>query len=438
MFSSTTPRRRFLKQATAGLLILPSGMLFGANTPNNRLNLALIGAGGRATQHFGALAGQNVVALCDIDENHLAEAAKRFPGARIFTDWRRCLEMEGIDAILCSTTDHTHAHIAIAAMRRGLHVYCEKPLAVSVEEARAVRKVYLECRDKVATQVGTQLHANNNFRKVRELVRAGAVGELKSVHAWGSRRIPKPGYFPAGESPPAHLHYDLWLGPAPFHPYHPGYFNAPTPGSNCLNWNMFWDFGAGQVGDMGSHTMDLAWNALDAGAPVEARAEGDPLHPEVTPVKLHSTFVLPANDWRPSIELHWHQGGAMPAAPTDSAFAGIDHGAMFVGTTGSLVAGFGSHAIIPAGTPAGERVPRQAEKGGYNFHGEWFEACKGNKQTSCNFDYAGQMIETMLLGLAAYRAGGKIRYDPASGSTGDPAADRFLRKPYREGWALPA
>lgn len=430
-------RRQFLKQATAGLLILPSGMLFGQNSPAKRLNIALIGAGGRATAHFGHLSGENIVAICDVDENHLAAAAKQFPGAERFTDWRRCLEVKGLDAIVCATTDHTHAHVAIQAMLRGLHVYCEKPLAITVEEARAVRKTYLEHRGKVATQVGTQLHANNNFQKVRELVRQGAVGELQSVDAWGDRRIPKPGYLPAQGSPPKHLHYDLWLGPSQFHPYHPGYFEATVPGANCLNWNMYNDFGAGQVGDMGSHTMDFAWNALDALPPVEISAEGDPVNPEVTPVKLQSRFTIPANDWRPQIKLSWHQGGAMPEAPTDTALQGISHGAMFTGTKGFLVADFGSHVVIPKDTPAATRVTRTGVKGNSDFHGEWLAACKGDCKTSCNFDYAGLMIETMLLGLVAHRAGGTIRYDAKAGTTGDAAADAFLRKSYREGWALP-
>ncbi|MCB1132283.1 MAG: Gfo/Idh/MocA family oxidoreductase, partial [Verrucomicrobiae bacterium] len=350
--STTMRRRSFLKQSAAGLLILPSGIASGQASPNNKLNLALIGVGGRGMAHFDSVSGENIVALCDVNERNLAAAAKKFPGAKTYHDWRRCLEHEGLDGIVCATTDHTHAPIAIWAMRRGLHVYCEKPLAITVEEARSVRATFLEQRGKLATQVGTQLHGNENFRKVRELIREGVVGELKSVDVWGNREIPKPGYLPAAGEPPEFLHYDLWLGPAPAHPYNPGYFgdfdSAQVPGSNCLNWNMYWDFGAGQVGDMGSHTMDLAWNALDAALPTRISADGEPFHPDVTPVRLRTTFAIPANDWRDEIELRWHQGGAMPEPPTDTALRGIGHGSMYHGKKGTLVCDPGSHVFIPA------------------------------------------------------------------------------------------
>lgn len=432
-------RRHFLKRsaAGAGLLILPSGIVSGQNSPNNKLNIAMIGAGGRATAHFGAVSGENVVALCDIDENHLAQAAKRFTGAKTYVDWRKALEHPGLDAIVCATTDHTHAHVATWAMKRGLHVYCEKPLANSVEEARMVRATYLANKGKLATQMGTQRHANNNFKEVRKLIRDGAIGELKEVCAWGNRQLPRPGYLPAGGDPPKHLHYDLWIGPSPFHPYNPGYFDAGAPGSNCLNWNMYWDFGSGQVGDMGAHTMDLAWNALDAELPVAAVAEGDPFNPDVSPVKLAAHFKIPANDWRPEIKLSWYQGGALPEAPTDQALRGVGHGAMFTGSKGVLVADFGSHVIIPPGTPRDARLSRQGVKGGFDFQGEWLAACKGGPEPSCNFDYAGKMIEMMMLGLVAYRAGKKLDYDGKAGRvTNSPEGDALLRRKYREGWPL--
>ncbi len=432
-------RRQFLKQSAAGfgLLILPSGVLFGKKSPNEKLNIALIGAGGRATQHYGAFSRENIVALCDVDENAMAEASKHFPGAKLHTDWRKCLEQKDIEAVVCCTTDHTHAHVANWAMLRGLHVYCEKPLANSVEEARVVRATYLANKGKLATQVGTQRHAGNNFAEVRKLIREGVIGELKEVAAWGDRQLPKPGYLPADGVPPKHLNYDLWLGPSPLHPYNPGYFATKGPGTNCLNWNMYWDFGSGQVGDMGSHTMDLAWNAIDATQPTAAMAEGEPLNPDVSPVRLATHFKIPANDWRKEIKLSWYQGGAMPKPPTDQAFRGVGHGAMFTGSKGVLVADFGSHVIIPNGTPADARLSRTGVKGGFDFQGQWISACKGGPETSCNFDYAGRMIEMMLLGLVAYRVGATVQYDPAAGKiTNNPAADALIRRAYREGWTL--
>ena len=317
MGTKLVERREFLKTTAAtgmGLLILPSGSLLGAGAPSNKLNVAIIGTWGRALAHFDEISSENIVALCDVDENHLASAAKRFPKAKTYVDWRKCLEQKDIDAVLCCTTDHTHAFIANWAMNRGLHVYCEKPLANTVEEARVVRATYLKNKHKLATQNGTQRHSMENFNRVRELIKDGAVGQLSHVYAWGNRQLYKDGYPPAKGSVPDHLHYDLWIGPSSYHPYNPEYFSG-DPGANCLNWNMYWDFGTGQVGDMGSHTMDLAWDALDADLPTSAVAEGDEFNPEVSPVKLEATFEIPANDWRSAIGVTWCQGGAMPKSP---------------------------------------------------------------------------------------------------------------------------
>jgi predicted dehydrogenase len=326
-------------------------------------------------------------------------------------------------------------------MNRGLHVYCEKPLGNSVEEARVVRATYLKNRDKLATQVGTQRHAIVNFNRVRELVKDGAIGELRSACAWGNRQIRRPGYLPAEGQPPEHLHYDLWIGPSPFHPYNPGYFSG-GPGANCLNWNMYWDFGSGQIGDMGSHTMDLAWNAIDAGRPTSAEAKGDAFNPEVTPVEFQAHFEHPANDWRPAIRVSWYQGGAMPKSPRSYVDLNrIGHGAMFEGTRGHLVADFGSRIIIPSGdSDMTQYKPRDREElipplG--NFQKEWIDACKGDRRTSCDFDYGGTLIEQMLLGLVAYRVGKKLDYDGDAGRvTNSAEGDELLARKYRPGWPL--
>ena len=439
-------RRHFLTSTAAagtGLLILRSGTLQGQNAPNNRLNIALIGAHGRATAHFGAVKGENVVALCDVDENHLALAAKEFPDAKHYVDWRKCLdEQKDLDAVVCATTDHTHAFVATWAMNRGLHVYCEKPLGNTVEEARVVRATYLKNKDKLATQVGTQRHSNENFNRVRELVKDGAIGELKSACAWGNRQLRRPGYLAAEGEPPDHLHYDLWIGPSPFHPYNPGYFGG-NPGANCLNWNMYWDFGTGQVGDMGSHTMDLAWNAIDADLPTSAEATGEEFNPEVSPVELAATFEHPANDWRPAITVSWYQGGAMPESPRPYVDLNkTGHGAMFEGSKGWLVADFGSRVIVPRDNAANMTyyTPRPEDAlipplGG--FQQEWVDACKGDLKTSCDFDYGGTLIEQMLLGLVAYRVGEKIDYDGAAGRvTNNAEADGLLSRECRPGWTL--
>ena len=437
-------RRQFLKSlaVTGTGLLLPRTPIFGAEAPGNKLNIALLGTWGRGEAHFGAISSENVVALCDVNEEHLAFGAKKFPGAKTYVDWRKCIEQKDVQAVVCCTADHTHAFVANWAMNRGLHVYCEKPLANSVEEARVVRATYLKHKARLATQCGTQRHAIENFNRVRELVRDGAIGELQEVSAWGNRKLPKPGYLPAAGEPPSTFHWDLWLGPSPAHPWNPDYFSGKS-GMNCLQWNMFWDFGSGQVGDMGSHTMDLAWNAIDATLPTSAEGKGDPFNPEVTPVALTMRWEHPANDWRPPIKVSWYQGGDMPEPPAPSVdLKKIGHGAMFEGTKGTVVSDFNSRLIVPArdGADLTYYKPRTKDQlipplG--DFQKQWINACKGSLKTSCDFEYSANLIEQMLLGLVAYRVGKKISYDGKAGRvTDNPEANALLSRTYRKGWPL--
>jgi predicted dehydrogenase len=437
-------RRNFLKSlGVAGTgLLLPRNPIFGADAPSNKLNIALIGTWGRGKAHFKAIGGENVVALCDVNEEHLASAAKQFSKAKTYVDWRKMLDQKDIQAVVCCSADHTHAFVANWAMNRGLHVYMEKPLANSVEEARVVRATYLKNKKKLATQVGTQRHAIENFNRVRELVLDGAIGELTDVSAWGNRQLPKPGYLPAEGQPPEHFHFDLWLGPSPDHPYNPDYFSGAA-GANCLQWNMYWDFGSGQVGDMGSHTMDLAWNAIDAKLPTTAEAKGDPYNPDVTPVGLTMTFENPANDWRGPIKVSWYQGGHMPESPSPAVdLKKISHGAMFEGTKGTLVADFNNRMLLPFKDSADLTYYKPRTKKTLipplgDFQQQWIKACKGSLKTSCDFEYSSYLIEEMLLGLVAYRVGKKINYDGEAGRvTNSPEANELLRRTYRKGWTL--
>jgi predicted dehydrogenase len=327
-------------------------------------------------------------------------------------------------------------------MNRNLHVFCEKAQGITVEEVRLVRDHYLKKKDKLATQLGIQRHAFPNFNRIRELIHDGAIGQLEEACAWGNRQLRKPGYLPAQGEPPSTLHYDLWLGPSPHHPYNPDYFSA-GPGMNCLQWNMYWDFGTGQVGDMGSHTMDLVWNVIDATYPVSAEAKGDPYNPEVTPVELVAHFQHPANSWRPAIKVSWYQGGAMPESPSKWLdLTKIDHGAMFTGSQGYLVCDFQRRLLIPLGNRADMTYykPRPADKilpQMDGFQQEWIDACKGNPKTTCNFDYGGLMTEQLLLALVAYRAGEKLEYDGATGKvTNNAQANEYLKRTYRSGWTL--
>ncbi|MFN0172877.1 MAG: Gfo/Idh/MocA family protein [Bryobacteraceae bacterium] len=444
-------RRQFLHTAAAGAGSLIPGPLRAQNTPGNKLNIALIGVWGRGLAHYEAILPENVVALCDVNENRLREAGQKWPQAKTYVDWRKCLDQKDIEAVIICTTDHTHAFIANWALNRGHHVYCEKPLGITVEEVRTVRANYVKRRNKVATQHGTQRHAIPNFNRVRELILDGAVGDLKSVAVWGNRQLRRPGYLPVEGTPPSHLNYDLWIGPSEYHPYNPGYFSG-SAGANCLQWNMYWDFGVGQIGDMGAHTMDLAWNAIDAGLPVAAQADmrlSEKFNPDVTPVELEATFDHPANAWRPAIRVTWYQGGVMPESPKPSIdLKKIGHGVMFEGSRGWLIADFNSRMLIPSDKEgdlsyykrrgSADLLPNMggaSAKGSSVFQREWIDACKGSLKTSCDFVYGGDLIEQMLLGLVAYRAGKRIEYDPAAGRvTNAPEANAFLRRKYRPGW----
>lgn len=254
--TSSSARRQFLMStsaATAGMPLYSTGALAASQSSNDKLNIAVIGVGGRGRGSLTGVKSENIVALCDVNAKELAKAAQQFPRAKTYSDWRKCLEQKGIDAVVCSTTDHTHAMVNVWAMSRGLHVYCEKPLANSVHEARAVREVYLQNKGKLATQMGTQIHASDNYRRVVELVRDGAIGTINSVHVWVGRPRTARNYYPATTPIPSHIDWDLWIGPSPFHDYNQGYLG------NCLSWNSFWDFGTGQLGDMASHLIDLPY-----------------------------------------------------------------------------------------------------------------------------------------------------------------------------------
>ena len=346
-------RRDFLKSAAApaaGLTILRSGVLRGQTAPSNKLNIALIGVWGRGTAHYNAIHNENVVALCDINDLRTKEAVALFPKAKTYWDWRQCLDQKDVEAVIICTADHHHAFIANWAMNRGQHVYCEKPLGITVEEVRTVRANYLRQKGKLATQHGTQRHAYPNFERVRELILDGAIGDLHTIHGWDSRKLPRPGYPVAEGMPPSGLHYEQWIGPSPYHPYSPQYFGG-TSGLNCLFWNMYRDFGVGQMGDMGAHTMDLLWNSIDAGAPTAIEVDqevSDKFDPNITPVRLKVNFEHPANSWRGAVNVVWYQGGLKPNPPKNYIdVSKIGNGAIFEGTKGSILCDFTSRLLIP-------------------------------------------------------------------------------------------
>ena len=432
-------RRRFLKNsaaAGAGLVILKSGLLKAGASPSEKLNIAVVGVRGRGGANLNGVKGENIVALCDVNAENLAVAAKGFPNAKTYEDWRKCLEQKDIDAVVCSTTDHTHAFVNVWAMNRGKHVYCEKPLANSVHEAHVVRQTYLKNRNKLATQMGTQIHASDNYRRMVELIRGGAIGTPTEVRVWCSRLPEGDSYLPEVKPVPDNINWDLWVGPSPMHPYNPGYIGG------CLKWNRFWDFGSGQIGDMGSHMIDMAYWGFDLTLPTACKAEGTELNPDTCPQWLTAEWDHPANDWRPAIKLYWYDGGKKPGMPSE-AFdrEKLFKGVLFKGDKGWLLADYGLRILMPKldsdMTHYKSPKPEELIPPSLGHHQEWIVACKTGKPTTCNFDYSGALIENNLLALAAYRVGKKLEWDAKNiKATNCPEADPYIHKTYRKGWVL--
>ena len=319
-------------------------------------------------------------------------------------------------------------------MNRGMHVYCEKPIANSVEEAQMVRATYLRNKDKLATQMGTQIHASDNYRRMVELIRGGAIGIPSEVRVWCSRTPAGGGYLP--EVTPVHdsLNWDLWVGPAPFHPFNPGYIGG------CLKWNRFWDFGSGQIGDMGSHMMDMAYWGLDLKLPTTCKAEGSEQNSDTLPIWLTAEWDHPANDWRPAVKAYWYDGGKKPGMPSE-AFdrEKLFKGALFKGDKGWLLADYDFRMLMLRGDITHYKSPKTDEliPPSIGHHKEWIVACKTDKKTLCNFDYSGALVEANMLALVAYRVGKALDWDARNmKATNCPEADQYIRKTYREGWRL--
>jgi predicted dehydrogenase len=396
--------------------------------PNDRLNIGVIGTSGRALGNIEGVEGENIVAVCDIDDRLLGVASERFSKAKTFVDFRKLIEMPGIDAVVISTADHTHAPAAAMALRMGKHVYCEKPLAHSVFEARTLAKLAAEA--KVATQMGTQIHAGENYRRVVELVRSGAIGPVREVHVWlGSANWSGGGRPTEAKPVPSGLHWDLWIGPAPDRPYHPTYQPA--------NWRRWWDFGNGTLGDMGCHFVDLPFWALELRHPTSIDALGPPVSPETAPDRMVVKYQFPARGELPPVSLTWYQGGERPATLSYLKLGGWNNGVLFVGEKGMLVADYGRKKLLPEENFRDFKAPDPSIPPSIGHHAEWIAACKDARPTTCNFDYSGALTESILLGNVAFRTGKKLDWDgSAMKAKNCPEADAFLSREYRKGWTL--
>ena len=427
-----TTRRRFLGTAAAtglGAWIWQGPQRAAAGqSPNEKLNVGVVGTGGRGRSNLNGVARtENIVALCDVDQRRLAEAAEQHQGARQYADFRRMLEQQDIDAVVVNTPDHTHAAISLAAMELGKHVYCEKPLANSVADARAMAET--AARTGVVTQMGNQVHASDHLRAVVELLQAGVLGRVEKVIAVCHKVLPRSGGELPTDTPPVpdYLDWDLWLGPALERPYHPAYH----PGS----WRVFWGFGSGNFADMGCHILDAPYWGLNLRHPTRIETEGSPPHPHVAPKRKMVRYHFEREQGEKPLEVVWYDG---ELAPAGKVIEGVSDGLMVIGERGRLVYNFrgGATQLLPAETFADFKPPEPTLPRPANHYVEWTEACKGRGKTASDFQYGAALTEVILAGVVAYRVGEPLEWDgPGMRATNCPDAERFIRPAQREGWA---
>jgi len=457
--SITTNRRSFLFGASVagfGIFIPGRRGWAGGVGPNETLNIACIGIGGKGeSDTLHASRQGRIVAICDIDQNRLDTMALKQKEAKKYNDYRELLHELGstIDAVVVSTPDHTHAPAAVTAMRMGKHVYCQKPLAHSVWEARLMRET---ARQKgVCTQMGNQGTADSGLRRGAELVRSGAIGEVLEAHVWTNRpfnywkQAPDIVARPKETPPvPSHVHWDLFLGSAPERPYNPIY--------HPHNWRGWWDFGTGSLGDMACHTANLVFMALELGLPVRVSAESGEINPETYPAWATITYEFPARASLPPVKLTWYEGAKdgkrnLPSARlfADRGVQPSSSGALLIGSKWRMYSpnDYGSVQMLwPNGdyhdikVPepsfpriAGSREQDEAQKR------EWVQAIRAGKPAiaQSNFDYSATMTESMLLGNVAVRSGQAIDYNPDTGEIkGGSSASQYLKPYFRKGWEI--
>ena len=440
-------RRQFLVHSSASLAaiqIVPGAVLGlqGATPPNSRLQIACIGVAGRGAANLSGVRGESVVALCDVDTARMASARSAHPQAKTFQDYRALLDQMGpsIDAVTISTPDHTHAAVAMDAIRRGKHVYCEKPLAHSIHEVRQL--VQAARRHRVVTQLGNQGHSSDTIRTFREWIQDGAIGNVHTIHAASSANHCKIDQLPLLREKhpvPDSLDWDLWLGPAQHRPYHPAYL----PGK----WRGWMPFGCGAIGDWVCHVVDPSFWALDLGSPIAIRAEArnyDPVrHADTFPAGSVVTFEFPARGSRGPVRLVWHDGVEKlprPAeldpddqVPTTGAIVIGDRGAILHGSHGA-----GGLRLIPDAKMDAYRRPPKTLPRVPGHHADWLDAIRKGGSPGSRFDYGGPLTEIALLGIIAIRClGTRLEWDGAAGRfTNHPPANQLLRPEFRPGWGL--
>jgi predicted dehydrogenase len=436
--SNRLTRRTFLKTAgVAGAVGFWGGRISGApkkTSANERLHVGVIGVRGQGSHDMNGVAGGGAVitALCDVDEEVLARAHDVHPKAQVYTDFRRLLEQKDIDGVVVGTPDHWHAPITLRALKAGLHVLCEKPLTHTVAEARLVAET--AAKERRVTQMGTQIHAGSNYRRAVELIRSNVIGAVKEVHVWvgtvwcgvgGALRD-----YPSVAKPvPKGLHFDLWLGPAPVHPYDPEFHHYV--------WRGWWDFGGGALADMACHYMDLPFWALQLRHPEKVSAEGPPVHAANAGRDLVVRYEFAARPNLPAVKLTWYDGARRPALLKERNVPDWGSGVLFVGEKGMLLADYGRHQLLPEKDFAGFVPPKPFIPESVGHYREWVDACKTSGPTTCSFDYGGALTEAVLLGNVSYRLGKPITWDAkALRAVNEPEAERLIHKEYRKPYTL--
>ncbi|MFO0851001.1 MAG: Gfo/Idh/MocA family oxidoreductase [Gemmataceae bacterium] len=430
-------RRSFLA-ASGAVAAVPFVKAYAPGERKDKVRLAVIGAANRGQENWSQMLTDQVVAICDVDPKHTERLKAKFPDAAVFTDYRKLFDAAAntFDAAVVSTPDHTHAGPAVRAMRLGKHVYCEKPLASTVEEVRVMRRVAAET--KVVTQMGTQIHAGDNYRRVVEIVKSGALGPISKVQVWlGSG--PQPGKLLTS---PANVPFDLdvWLGPVAEPFFHADHSRSPYkhPWPH-FHWRYWWQFAGGQLGDFGCHYMDLPFWALGLGLPTTVAATGSPMPnaDNTVPGKMRVDYTFPAAGDRGPVQLTWFHGVPGPDLDGKVRFDGFGSGVRFEGTKGVLLADYGKHKLLPDEFAKSVKPPAQTIPKSIGHQQEWLAAIRGEGKTLCEFGYSGTLAEAVLLGNVAYRAGKPITWDGAAGKVTDvPEANQYVGRAVRKGWEL--
>lgn len=450
----TLTRREFIGRSAAtaaGFMIIPRHVLGGTGykAPSDTLNIGCIGVGGKGSSDIRSVSTENIVALCDVDgrqmadflasEHNTPEQKAMYEKANKYKDFRVLLDKEkNLDAVTVTTPDHTHAVIAMNAIRRGKHVFVQKPLTHTIKEARLLAQAAKEAG--IISQMGNQGHAGEGGRLINEWIWDGAIGDVREVLCWTNRPIWPQGIEAPKEAPavPDELEWDIWLGPASYRPYHPAY--------HPFSWRGWWDFGTGALGDMGAHILDHPFWALKLGHPKYVQASSTQFTEDSYPVAEVVTYDFPARGKMPPVRLKWYDGGIMPPRPEeleDGRMMGDSGGGgLFVGDKGKLMySTYGKNPrIIPESKMREYQRPEKTIPRSPGIHEEWVEAIKKGKKSTSDFSYSGTLTEVMLLGnvaVATKEHNTKLEWDSENMEFKNlTEANEFLHMEYREGWSL--